>query len=389
MSENITSNNLYTSKSRQEDDVKPRVSEKCLPTLLERLYGLKVIEIKKLPSYYDQNFFIAAGSNNEGKHVQKVNKDGYVLKILNKTESLQPDNIGSQHALCKYLREHGIPTQIPILNTEGQEWSLETFTDIVEGKYIKTGPYLTRLLTFVPGKVFVDSPYVPGSFFNIGRFVGRLHTKMKGFNHNFSDNHTNIWSLHQTPSLKQFQDVLPCEADITVIKEVVEAFEQYVLPKYDTFTKGVIHGDLNEQNIIVNEVPGQHDIPTDQRIHDVSAVIDFCFISYSYIVFDIAICIAYISIECPDESQADVGGHFLSGYYKTCSLNSDEFEALKILICARLCQSLVYGAHTYAQQPGNDYILSTQKRGWPLLHKLWKMSTEHLYSKWKVIMSEY
>jgi hypothetical protein len=53
-----------------------------------------VKEIKKLPSYYDQNLFIAAGSNNESKHVQKVNKDGYVLKILNKTESLQPDNIG-------------------------------------------------------------------------------------------------------------------------------------------------------------------------------------------------------------------------------------------------------------------------------------------------------
>jgi hypothetical protein len=63
MSENITSNNLYTSKSRKEDDVKSRVSEKCLPTFLERLYGLKVTCYFYVLAFFElmNNFILLLG----------------------------------------------------------------------------------------------------------------------------------------------------------------------------------------------------------------------------------------------------------------------------------------------------------------------------------------
>lgn len=37
------------------------------------------------------------------------------------------------------------------------------------------GPYLVRLVTFIPGTTFVNTPYVPGSFHNVGVTLAKLH----------------------------------------------------------------------------------------------------------------------------------------------------------------------------------------------------------------------
>lgn len=152
---------------------------------------------------------------------------------------------------------------------------------------------------------------------------------------------------------------------------------------------GIIHGDLNEQNIIVVEVPGQSDVPSNKRVHDVSALLDFSDVTKSYVVFDVAIVISYLTIECDDESQLDVGGHILAGYNVHRKLNSTELSCLKGLICCRLCQSLVFGAHSYAQQPGNEYLLVTSNRGWPLLHKIWTTDEKELLARWQFIIDSY
>lgn len=386
------SNNNESSNIKLQDpdeELKPRVSRNAIPELVHRLYGLKVKDIKELPSYDDLNFFVLADDKFENKNIQSVNKDGYVLKVLNSLQSSSPGIIDAQHALCQYVRERGVATQVQIPNKDGQDWSLETFQDSENTPSTKHGPYLVRLVTFVHGKIFHQTPYVPGSFYNIGLFVGRLHKAMTGFHHSFYDNYTMIWSLEQIPVLKDFLKAITSEEDVAVVQEVLKDFEENVVPNYDKFTKGVIHGDLNEQNAIMVEVPGQENVPLNERVHDVSAMLDFNDVTDSYTVFDVAICIAYISIDCPVERQADVGGHFLAGYYKTCSLNAHEFEALKTIICARLCQSLVFGAHSYAQQPWNTYLLTTAKGGWPLLHKLWKIPTNELYLRWTELIQQY
>ncbi|XP_053407225.1 hydroxylysine kinase-like [Mercenaria mercenaria] len=372
-----------------EEELKPRIAKDSVPDLVYRLYGLKVREIKELPSYDDLNFFFHADNTIENKNIKSVNKDGYVLKVMNSLQSSNPEVIDAQHALCQYVRERGVPTQVPILNIDGREWSLETFHDNENGKPVKNGPYLVRLVTFVPGKIFHETPYVPGSFYNVGIFVGKLHKAMTGFRHSFYDNYTHIWIVGQVPAVRDFLKAVTCKEDVAVVNEVIDAFEDQVVPELNKFTKGVVHGDVNEQNTIMYEVPGQDNIPPSERVHDVNAMLDFADVSDSYKVYDIAICIAYLSIDCPEERQADVGGHVLAGYFKSCSLNEDEFEALKILVCARLCQSLVYGAHSYAQQPGNTYLLTTSKGGWPLLHKLWQIPSNILYARWKEIMKQY
>ena len=137
------------------------------------------------------------------------------------------------------------------------------------------------------------------------------------------------------------------------------------------------------------EVPNQTDVPADHRVHDVSALLDFSVVTKSYFIMDVAIAIAYLSIECNEDGQLDVGGHFLAGYTQFRQLNDAEWQCLKGLVCSRLCQSLVFGAHSYSQQPGNEYLLTTAKQGWPLLHKFWATDDQELLTRWRNIIASY
>lgn len=143
---------------------------------------------------------------------------------------------------------------------------------------------------------------------------------------------------------------------------------------------------MNEQNLVMNEVPNQDNVPVNSRVHDVACILDFFDTTCTYPVFDVAICIAYDSLDAPKDIQLDVGGYILSGYLQFSALNETEFDSLVVLVCARLCQSLVFGAHTYLLDPSNSYVLTTSKRGWELLHRLWKIPQNDLKMRWKQII---
>ena len=55
----------------------------------------------------------------------------------------------------------------------------------------------------------------------------------------------------------------------------------------------------------------------------------------------------------------------------------------------RYAQSLVMGAYSYAQDPGNEYLLITSKTGWQILTKFWSLSQEQLYQQWDEVIKEY
>ena len=35
--------------------------------------------------------------------------------------------------------------------------------------------YIVRLVTYIKGTTYVNTPYVPGTFVNVGKFLGRFH----------------------------------------------------------------------------------------------------------------------------------------------------------------------------------------------------------------------
>ena len=152
---------------------------------------------------------------------------------------------------------------------------------------------------------------------------------------------------------------------------------------------GVIHGDYNEQNIIVQPKPNQGYQPDVETQYYVHGLIDFGDSLWSYYVFEVAITITYMMVESKIVDPLFVGGHVLAGYLTERPLSDIEFNCLKACVMGRYAQSLVMGHYTYLQDPGNDYVLITAKNGWPQLKRLWETPKEELYNEWRKIIRSY
>jgi len=159
-----------------------------------------------------------------------------------------------------------------------------------------------------------------------------------------------------------------------LVSNILAAYRNRVLPKLPHLPRGVIHGDFNEQNIIVQ--PSAND----KGDYDIHGLIDFGDLQIGAYVFELAIAVCYLMLECvKDGSTLDPfegAQNVLKGYSSVRQVEECELEVLRILVACRLCQSLVMGAYTYSLDPGNEYLLITAKTGWALLERVWKEKSD-------------
>lgn len=375
------------------ETIKPFVPMKHVPHLIKSLYGLTVESCNELDSYIDKNYHVIVTGQSENPYIKHPEEEGYVLKILNKMQSKNSLFVEAQHALINHVAKNGISVPHVVKNLQGEDMSLEkiyhseNITDSTPFDF-----YIVRLLTYIPGETFLNKPVHPKSLYNIGKVIGNFHNAMEGFHHQFFDSDTlfwnKIWNLTEIDRLREFLIGVQDEKKKTLMTEIIDGFNKEVVPKYHKLRKSIIHGDVNESNIIVQDIPEQKVASGEPRVCDVSALIDFNNVLSSYTVFDVAICIAYMSIQCKEFDQRDVGGHVLAGYLSVRSMNETEREVLKVCVCARIAQSLVMGAYTYYMDPSNLYVLNTAARGWPLASLMWETPQNEIDSRWNNIIEE-
>lgn len=143
---------------------------------------------------------------------------------------------------------------------------------------------------------------------------------------------------------------------------------------------GIIHGDLNHQNILVKPVDGEH--------HEITGVLDFSMLSNAYFVFDVSISIAYMMMESP--RPLDVGGALLAGYQSILPLSDVERSSVYPLVLGRMCLSLVNGRISAIEYPENsEYLLATAKSGTRVLNLLWSLGKQEVEKKWFSDASKY
>jgi hydroxylysine kinase len=158
----------------------------------------------------------------------------------------------------------------------------------------------------------------------------------------------------------------------------------------------MIHGDFNEQNIIVSKGSGGE--------YKIAGVLDFGDSQYSCLLFEIAIALTYMMLIT---GEIESGGFFLAGYQMNRLIPENEMRLLKVnlisqsycikfiyfylklCVCARLCQSLVLGLYTHQLDKGNQYLLTTQAVGWRLLEALYERTDKEVNAMWNSVADEY
>ena len=437
---------------------RPKVNTNEVYSLLQAHYDLGTIHqdsMKELPSYDDKNwYFRASRTDEEGKKVFKE----YVVKVHNGTDSSGVNRgvLAAQERVMSHLVEHGVEcphvvkSKLTMYTTPGPNGTVNLVPEGTEGakrEFCTRVTFLSRaqiahtlrVLTYVPGKTLVEVPMPHSMEFvrNSGLFVGEvchaltkwptpkeleIHRKLEERDPTtlaFVEQRAMCWKVLASRArlwdLRHFMDVqhfmmdlvmrglFKDDAHLKMCNTVFNAYKHLVLPVENKLRVGIIHGDMNEQNIVVNESGAD---PVRDPNGAKFSIIDFGDVIVSWRVNEVAIALAYCALDKEDHIQ-DMSV-MLAGIQSVFPLTPLEMRILPCLVAARLVTSLVMGMYSYhmqiigdsAEEPGaegeetkksknkeaqgNEYVLTTQKSAWAALKTILTVGAETMFKRFVV-----
>lgn len=307
----------------------------ALTALLQREWGLDGW-LSPLPSYSDHN-----------RHVHTASGD-YVLKLAHPRWAL--DDLDFENQALLHLQRSAADVRTPRLHVTRQGEAMLPIT-LPDGRVAHA-----RVIDFVQGRLLADVAMGEALARSIGEQVAHLTRGLADFDHPAA--HRAIdWNLM---ALLDLRDELPFIADAAIRQRVTAVLDDVEarLPEWKaTLPQQVVHNDANDYNIIV-----------DAQRDEVSAIIDFGDMCYSFRLSDLAVASVYaIQGQADPLHWVDV---LREGYASVLPLTAGEREALPLLIRARLCLSILMATRAHRADPGNDYVLVSQRAVRDLLLRL-------------------
>lgn len=195
------------------------------------------------------------------------------------------------------------------------------------------------------------------------------------------------WDLLQIHTIRGY--ITAATKDYTeqkVLSHVYDNFVNNVIPQLGDLKKQVIHGDINDENVLV--IPNQYDDG-----HEIASFIDFGDMSVSYRVFEIAICMMYmimLRVQQGDTHNEAIkmAGHVLHGYQSVNGLSQSALSLLYWSVAARFFQSAVVGLFKQSLEPENGYLSNSCVLALDVLSTYITMPGEELLNSWLSIAGE-
>ncbi|VVC92695.1 unnamed protein product [Leptidea sinapis] len=210
-------------------DIRPVIDTESVKLLLERLYGISVLELTELNGYDDRNYKVVEDPNVKNPLITNHQPYGYVLKIMNSMDSQNANLVDAQNEIMNFLLTRSVACPKPIRNVYGHLHSMET----INGK-----KHAVRLLEYVPGVIMKDVPKSESLFYQLGEFVANLNNKLQNFNHSGLVGREHMWMLAKVPELDKFKYVIKDSEKLDLAEEVIEEFKYAIVPKMDELEKG-------------------------------------------------------------------------------------------------------------------------------------------------------
>lgn len=313
---------------------KPRMKDEEVKRLLLTMYGITAKELRPMIGYDDLNVYAKDTHDKE-----------YVFKVTVR-ESLE--QLGCQNAILLFLKEHGFPVPIPLQTMDGK--------GVLEYNGMKI-----RLITFIPGEILADREWTPGLLFSAGELVARMDLALKQFSHPGVHREL-IWDLQHFPKIAEYIPQLDRERQ-AIIHSVLDQFNTIVTPAYANLSKGIIHNDAHQYNIVI-------------RDGKIAGIVDFSDVVFSYHINNLAVCLAHFMLREGD--RLGIAKCIFDGYTSQCLLTSTEKKMLPYLIAARLALVHVVSSHESKKDPGNAYIAQWIDKTWQTLQWFRTLSPEQV-----------
>ncbi|XP_043933586.1 hydroxylysine kinase-like [Protopterus annectens] len=381
-------NKLYFHTVRMDFETDAALSKSSLncaqvTQLIEQIYGLHVLEVRALASYCDQNFCVRVQKN----EIAQAETMEYVLKVMNSAGSQKnADLFEVQTQAMKFLNLRGFSSPMPFPAKNGRLLPLESIDYGVGNR-----KHLLRLLTFLPGTELKKVPVTSQILFEIGKTAALidkvLQAEFRHSNIGCLNRGDYIWNLTNVPLLEKYVYVLGQSKEREVVEQVIQQFKEKIQPNLNQFRPCINHGDLNEENILL-EPTSASDITNTQEDYRISGILDFDDMSYGYYVFEVAINIMFMMTDFKNPVSA--GGFVLAGFESIIPLTSQERDAVFLLVNCRFSQIIVLNRYHALLCPDNkDYLLSSSKKEISNLIHLWNMGKQYVEKIWFGIADSY
>lgn len=372
-----------------EQPLKPWLDAERASALVAEKFGFVASKVSELVAYDDRNFRIQLSPEDPQ---WSSYPHGFVLKVLNWIDSKQTEFLESIYRLLTEVGK-SVVCQQQVLTKEGRFFVTELFPiGSRDSSLVKE--CAVRLFTFVPGRTLNGRSLTDEICLTWGALLGKLHrTLERAEEHPALLNRYTAWSLWSVPELGPLVDaVVDNPEDRQIVRDVLAQFAP-LEQKLRSLPVAVLHGDLNEKNVLTRPPPvkeGGAEDESEPAGDEVYAVLDWGDVHGGPRVLDLAVLLAYVLIapEGSSRSAEDNVALALSAYLRHVPEERQHVPLLRTLIAARLCQSLVKGLQAYQQHPGNTYVLDSQKSGWRGLRRLWNTPNDELMAAWNRVLGE-
>ncbi len=312
----------------------PRFTELEVEKFVAQNYSF-VVKAKCLVSDIGQNFYLR---DNKGKE--------YIFKIANPDETYS--SLDAQNKV--------------ILSLQGKvNFEIPDVYQTKDGKYIfsikneNETIFYCRLFSFIKGDFLKDLKEHPQELqFKLGSLLGSLDQQLKHIKHS-EFFHFLTWDLKNVLRIRKLIHHIKNPRRRSLVEYFLLQFETEVVQKFPELREGLIHNDANDYNIVVNQ-------------NRITGIIDFGDMVHSYIIFELAVALAYIMFNKANPVEETL--QVIAGYHKNFSLLDIELDVLFYSICARLCLSVTMSAYQKENQPDNSYVSVSEESAWKLLWKL-------------------
>jgi 4-aminobutyrate aminotransferase-like enzyme/Ser/Thr protein kinase RdoA (MazF antagonist) len=302
----------------------PRFTAEEVAAIASELFGLRG-QARDLGSERDQTFLIDDGAAGGVLKISNLGEDGDVLdlegKAIEHISRVDPD--------------------LPVARLRGSGTYDRHFVRLFE-----------RLHGHEGGPELDDR-----ALFDYGATHARLNLALCGFFHPAAARNL-LWHLQSTSDLRPRVAAIPDVARRGLVENVIDRFEQHVAPRWPMLRAQVVHGDLNLDNVLVDE-RGR-----------ISAIVDFGDVGWSAQVADFAVGLASLMRGRPEADVFRAARIAIDGYQSRIPLEPLELELLGDLAAARLAAIVTISAWRVERYPENAaYIQAWDDDSWKLLEQ--------------------
>jgi 4-aminobutyrate aminotransferase-like enzyme/Ser/Thr protein kinase RdoA (MazF antagonist) len=282
-----------------------------------------------LPSERDQNFLLAVDG-----------EPRLVLKIANASED-RSFLAAEQRAMQHVSQRFALTPRIEAL----RDGSTRTQVTAPDGR-----AHVVWLVSALPGVPLATvSHRSPALFHRFGAAIAELTRALDGFDDPalHRDFH---WDLARGRAVIARHRALIADPELgAAIDMLVERFDGHTADLLPALRRSVIHGDLNDYNVLVGGGSDLFD-----RCQHITGILDFGDMVHGVTIGELAIAFAYAALDAAD--PLSVMWQMVNGYHGVIALTETEMRTVFGLAVLRLCMSACLAAHQQHHHPGNDYL---------------------------------